>query len=154
MALPTNKTKNELITINLKKLKMRYDKLFYKYKELQQEQADLKIELEQIKKVNKNLVAKYLSEEKNASILVHENSIIRAKIEQLHRNSISSSKTISHEKQYEVESIVKHRRKNRLIQYLVRWKNYPPDEDTWQFESHLSCRKILNTYKKLKNWKK
>lgn len=150
MALPANKTKNELITIKFKKLKMQYDKLFYKYKELQQEQAGLKIELEQIKKVNKNLVAKYSSEEKNESILVHENSVIRAKIQQLHRNSISSPKTIIHEKEYEVESIVKHRRKNRLIQYLVRWKNYPPDQDTWQLESDLSCPKILNTYKKLK----
>lgn len=109
----------------------------------------MKNENEQLKNENKNLV-KFSSEEKNTSILLHENSVIRAKIEQLHRNSISSPKTTSDGEQYEVQAIIKHRRKSRSIQYLVRWKNYPPDQDTWQFESDLNCPTILNAYKKLK----
>jgi hypothetical protein len=34
--------------------------------------------------------------------------------------------------EYEVESILKVRRKGRGLQYLVHWKGYSHEEDTWE----------------------
>jgi hypothetical protein len=33
---------------------------------------------------------------------------------------------------YEVEAIVNHRGKRNNLEYLVKWKDYPPDENTWE----------------------
>jgi hypothetical protein len=42
------------------------------------------------------------------------------------------------EEVYEVETILKHRRRGREIQYYVKWKGYPISEATWEEESAFS----------------
>ena len=42
------------------------------------------------------------------------------------------------EKVYEVENIIKHRRRGRGYQYYVKWKGYPITEATWESESAFS----------------
>lgn len=50
--------------------------------------------------------------------------------------------------EYDVESIIKHKNV-KGVEYLVRWKGYGPDEDSWLEESELkNCPKILNSYKR------
>ena len=52
------------------------------------------------------------------------------------------------EEVYEVESIVKHRRRGRGYQYYVKWKGYPITDATWEPESSFSeDGDILEQYK-------
>jgi Chromo (CHRromatin Organisation MOdifier) domain len=39
---------------------------------------------------------------------------------------------------YEVETILKHQRRERGYQYYVKWKGYPITEATWENESAFS----------------
>lgn len=47
---------------------------------------------------------------------------------------------------YEVEKIIKHRKKNDRTQYLLKWKGYPDAENCWAFEDDLNCPAILADY--------
>jgi hypothetical protein len=44
---------------------------------------------------------------------------------------------------FEVERIVAQRKRGRSMQYLVAWKGYPPEENTWQSRSDLAKSKEL-----------
>lgn len=51
---------------------------------------------------------------------------------------------------YEVERIVKHKIKNGVIKYFIKWKGYGSEDNTWEpEESLIACREILDNYKKL-----
>jgi hypothetical protein len=60
---------------------------------------------------------------------------------------------IGGEEEYEVEEIINHRKCGRGYQYLVKWKNYPLNECTWEPARHLVPRvkKILDKYQKEHN---
>lgn len=47
---------------------------------------------------------------------------------------------------YEVEKLLKHKVKNGVRSYLVRWVGYSERYDTWEKESDLYCPDILNAY--------
>lgn len=49
---------------------------------------------------------------------------------------------------YEVEQLLGHKMEKSELVYLVRWKHYGPEDDTWESESNLSCPKILAEYKR------
>lgn len=54
---------------------------------------------------------------------------------------------------YEVERIIAHDRrrlgKRKVLMFLVRWKDYPASQDTWEPESHLAnARVLLREYKR------
>jgi hypothetical protein len=52
-----------------------------------------------------------------------------------------------YDKEYEVEKIITHRKKGRDVQYLVRWKGYGPEDDTWEPERNLrNASNILQQY--------
>ena len=44
---------------------------------------------------------------------------------------------INNHLEYEVDSILNHRKRCGKIQYLILWKNYPINEATWENESNL-----------------
>jgi hypothetical protein len=49
--------------------------------------------------------------------------------------------------EYEVEEILKHRKRGRGYQYLVKWKNYLLNEQTWEPRKHLTnAGKLLDRY--------
>lgn len=54
--------------------------------------------------------------------------------------------TRKEESVYEVEQILNHKNKKSKRLFLVRWKGYGPNEDTWEPESNLCCPEILNAY--------
>jgi len=65
---------------------------------------------------------------------------------------------IEGEYEYEVERILKHRRQGRSTAYLIRWKGYQPQDDSWELERNLiNASDVLSQYrkdKKLDKWGK
>jgi hypothetical protein len=49
---------------------------------------------------------------------------------------------------YEVEKIVERKLELSVYKYLLKWKGYPPSQNTWQFESDLNCPKLLDDFLK------
>lgn len=52
----------------------------------------------------------------------------------------------SSEENFEVDEIVNHRFRKGKIQYLIRWKNYTPDDDTWEPKENLECPEKILAY--------
>lgn len=53
------------------------------------------------------------------------------------------------EEVFEVESLLKHKVNQRKVRsFLVRWKNYSSEHDSWVKESDLNCPTILKEYLK------
>ena len=53
------------------------------------------------------------------------------------------------EQWYEVDHIVNHKRQGQGYRYLIRWKNYGPEEDTWEPASNLkNAKETLMEYKR------
>ena len=56
---------------------------------------------------------------------------------------------INGEEEYEVEHILKHWGHPRCHQYLIRWKGYTADKDSWQNEADLgNPSELLSEYKR------
>ena len=56
---------------------------------------------------------------------------------------------INGEEEYEVEGIMKHRDTKNGQQYYIRWKGYPPSEDSWEDKTSLeNSQELLERYKK------
>lgn len=49
---------------------------------------------------------------------------------------------------YEVEDIVDHKTEKGKTIFLIRWKGWAPESDTWEAEATLSCPAIVTKYKK------
>ena len=46
---------------------------------------------------------------------------------------------------YEVEKIINSQLKRGKLQYLIKWKNYPIEESTWEPKDHLEKAKSTIT---------
>ena len=52
------------------------------------------------------------------------------------------------ETEFEVESIVDHRKILGITEFLIKWKGYPESENTWEPEDNLlNCRELLHHYR-------
>ncbi|CEP18616.1 hypothetical protein [Parasitella parasitica] len=50
---------------------------------------------------------------------------------------------------YEVEEIVDHRRsktKHNMVEYLIKWKDYAPEFNTWEKEHNVYSKGLINIY--------
>jgi len=52
------------------------------------------------------------------------------------------------EEEYQVESIVDHRMKKGKKEYLVKWKGFDDEENTWEPTSNLNCDDLVEAYEK------
>lgn len=50
------------------------------------------------------------------------------------------------EELYIVESIIDKRMKNNKNQYLVKWKDYSSDENTWEPEDNINCKELIEQF--------
>lgn len=62
------------------------------------------------------------------------------------RASTSIKKDADSEKEYEVEKIVGQRTIKGRRQFLVRWKGYGEDSDSWEQEKDLNCIKLIEEF--------
>jgi len=65
--------------------------------------------------------------------------------------SLSESSAEESDKEYEVESILDHRKKHERganMEYKIRWKGYSKAHDTWEPEDNLDCKDMLADYHK------
>ncbi|GJP59859.1 hypothetical protein CLOP_g15508 [Closterium sp. NIES-67] len=55
---------------------------------------------------------------------------------------------VQNEPEYEVESVLAHRRRrNGTVELLIRWKGYDPSEDSWVSETDMgNARRPLHDY--------
>lgn len=65
----------------------------------------------------------------------------------LKRSGLSSSEN----DEYEVDSILDHKKEKGQMCFLIHWKNYDSSHDSWERQSNLKCTVLLNRYKKAKN---
>jgi Chromo (CHRromatin Organisation MOdifier) domain len=55
---------------------------------------------------------------------------------------------LNEEKVYNVETILKHQRRGRSYQYLIKWEGYPISEASWELEeAFLNDGNLLAIYK-------
>ena len=53
------------------------------------------------------------------------------------------------EQEYEVERIVDHRIVQNGVLYLVKWRDWPKESNTWEPEGNLAnCKQVLQNYRK------
>ena len=52
------------------------------------------------------------------------------------------------EEEYEVEKVVDKRIHKGKVEYLLKWKGYPSDENNWEPENSLDCPKLLQEYER------
>jgi Chromo (CHRromatin Organisation MOdifier) domain len=50
--------------------------------------------------------------------------------------------------EYEVEQVLAHRRRRNQTQYLVKWKNYPVSDASWEPHSNLEGIEALRRFQK------
>ncbi|XP_026762679.1 heterochromatin protein 1-like [Galleria mellonella] len=52
----------------------------------------------------------------------------------------------AHTEEYEVEKVIDSKKIKGKLHYLIRWKGYSADSDTWEPENTLSCPDLINKY--------
>lgn len=149
-----NQLQLEFSSLSLEKEKLKEEisakeVLLKQKEELQTLLTQLQIEFDKLKEQDANTIAN----------LTRENKMLVAQVKQLqsgvsHRESYGKIEEKStndadgiDDNVYEVEKIIRHQYSR---EYLVRWKPFGPDDDTWEKESNLNCPTILNKYKKIK----
>jgi len=76
---------------------------------------------------------------------------IKENVKKEENSHVEKKKTKKPKTEFVVESIKDHRFRNDKMEYLVKWKNYPNSDNSWEPENHLiNCTSILDTYASVK----
>lgn len=92
---------------------------------------------------------KYTNQQNLIEKLQNEKKELLSQIEQL-KDQIDSSRTLTNP-QYVVEQILDEKIVNKKRYYLVHWRGYGTDDDSWEPEKNLNCPYLMDMYKKSKN---
>lgn len=150
-----NEHKNELT-----KVKMEYEQNILKFnREIAKISSDLKIAESEISKLKKEHLEEKAIGKKAIDKLVAEERILSARVKQIqscthlnvpHNNEHTLDENDGTENIYEAEKLIADEMTGKTRYYLVRWKGYGREDDTWEKEQNLSCPAILDEYKKRK----
>lgn len=106
-----------------------------------------------VKKENQNLFFSLQEEKKENNRLREENIELKRIIKEMQQPTETPKKKLNDENvseseiEYEVEMLLKHRKRKGKREFLVRWKNYSPSNDTWETEDRLKCPALVNYLK-------
>lgn len=133
-------------------LKKEHQNLYFLHQETMKHNSQLKNEVANLKKEMDHVKTK--TECKCKQNLLSENQRLQAKVNQMRRSaSITVTPAKLRQKHrnsgvFEVEQLIEHRGRKPNREFLVRWKNFEPSNDSWEKEINLSCPKILKDYLK------
>lgn len=102
------------------------------------------------------------------SLLQNQNSVLEARLKQMELGIEQNKRFVSQNQQehleknddadadatgFDIEEILGHRKKGSTYLLHIRWKDYGPEDDTWEPKSNLQCKncKIVNAYLKKNN---
>lgn len=86
------------------------------------------------------------SDKKKINDLISEKNILTARTNQLQCNTLPHQTDENNEEVYEVDKIIDDKLVNER-RYLVHWKGYGSDHDSWEKEENLLCPNILSETK-------
>lgn len=93
------------------------------------------------------------AEQKEISKLKKQNSILVARLKQAESGISQKEEINKHDDQekpevgvYEVERLLDHKMQKNKRLFLVRWKGFDKEHDTWEPESNLNCPAVLHSY--------
>lgn len=151
------RTENQHITLSLQKKKEDCESLATEKHNVEHTVIALTEEINTLKsqltKIKSDFIAQKDCDRQTIANLTSENKTFHAQIQQFRagidlQTTADFSKSQESEEIFEVEALVRHKKKKDGMHYLVRWKNFTSDEDTWEKESNLMCPKILDNYKR------
>ena len=58
------------------------------------------------------------------------------------------------EEEYEVEKVADKRIIDGNVEYLLKWKNYPDTDNTWEAQEGLQCAELIEEFEKILKEKK
>lgn len=152
-------------------VRIEYDSAYFQWQKeknsLQKQNQTLAakiISLEQEKKCGQERIDVLIAESKSSGVQIEqlkkENKMLAARskqfqsgvVQNMEHNGTQKQEKDTTEKQkkdvYEVENILDHKFTKNQRRFLVRWKGFNSNHDTWEPEKCLNCPKILNTYLK------
>lgn len=135
------KSEKEKLIEELVVTKRKNQTIYFNYQSSQKMIETLQCERNELKE-------KLNAQNKQILQITREKNACQTKINQLMAST--SVKIVREEvephKEYEVEAILNHKGRKGQRQYLIRWKNYSPNHDSWEKESNLNCDAILKEY--------
>ncbi|KAM3966273.1 chromobox protein homolog 3 isoform 1-T1 [Aphomia sociella] len=71
---------------------------------------------------------------------------LKAKSKKRKSEKLDKNDDESGNEEYEVEKVIDSKKIKGKLHYLIRWKGYSADSDTWEPENTLSCPDLINKY--------
>lgn len=121
--------------------------------------SDLKKSKSEITKLTANFLEEKAKDKKLIDKLVSEKKQLSARVKQLQSCSLlnktqnddgKNTENLGDENEYEVDKLIADEMDGKTRYYLVRWKGFGREDDTWEEEKNLSCPIILEEYNKQK----
>lgn len=146
--------RNTVVQEEKEKISSQLEEALKKIEQLTCEKASLSEQAKQM------MIEKESYFEAKTSSIQNKESVLQARLKQMElgierKKQFQSQNELkcveeAEESGYDIDKILDHQKKGSAYSFLVRWKGYGPDADTWEPKSNLQCKncKIINAYLK------